>query len=252
MKIAVVGAGAIGGVVGGYLTQAGNDVTLVDIAKDDVEAMQQAGLTLEIGSQILTIPVKAIEMEQFAALESEIDLIILAVKGQHTEDALRPILHRLHPGSAVLSMQNGLCERVIASMVGEERTIGCFVNLFADYLEPGRIQYGGQGSLYIGELNGEISPRLEQVHRLLQAWGPAQMTDNIWGYLWSKLAYGAVLTATALVDETMANVMEPMENRELMFAVASETLAVAHRLRITPEAFDDWEPASIYPPGNRE
>ncbi|UOF89001.1 2-dehydropantoate 2-reductase [Fodinisporobacter ferrooxydans] len=253
MKVYVVGAGAIGGVVGGYLSKAGYDITLADIAKEHIEAIKASGLTIDVDNQKINIPVKAIDAEEFARQECQnVDLVILAVKAQHTEQALRPIIHHLHFNSIVLSMQNGLCENVIASIIGKERTMGCFVNLFADYMEPGVIQYGGVGSLYIGELDGKITPRLEQIHQMLLAWGPAQMTNNIWGYLWSKLAYGAVLTATALVDETMADVIEPMENRELLFVLASETLSVANRLEISPMGFDDWEPTLIYPKETRD
>lgn len=253
MKIAIVGAGAIGGVVGGYLAKAGYDVTLVDIAKEHIEALKAAGLTLEIDSEKINIPVKAQHVEEFASQsEHDVDLLILAVKAQHTAEALKPVIHRLHQDSVVLSMQNGLCENVIASLVGKERTMGCFINLFADYMEPGVIQYGGVGSLYIGELNGEITPRLQNIHQMLLAWGPAQITNNIWGYLWSKLGYGAVLTATALVDDTMANIIEPAENRKLFFDLASETLAVANQLGITPMGFDDWEPTMVYPVETRD
>lgn len=253
MKIAVVGAGAIGGVVGGCLAKAGYDVTLVDIAKEHVEAMNASGLTLEVEQEKINIPVRAIHSEAFAAQTGqEVDLLILAVKAQHTEEALRPMLHHLHANSVVLSMQNGLCENVIATLVGKERTMGCFVNLFADYLEPGVIQYGGVGSLYIGELDGQITERLEQIHHMLLSWGPAKTTDNIWGYLWGKLAYGAVLTATALVDETMADIMEPLDNQELFAALATETLAVANGAGVSPMGFDDWEPSLIYPAENRD
>jgi 2-dehydropantoate 2-reductase len=253
MKISVVGAGAIGGVVGGYLAKEGYDVTLVDILKEHVEALKTGGLTLEIDNEKINIPVKALHAEEFAAQsEQDVDLLILAVKAQHTAEALCPVIHRLHQDSIVVSMQNGLCENVIASLIGKERTMGCFINLFADYMEPGIIQYGGVGSLYIGELDGQITPRLQKIHQILLAWGPAQLTNNIWGYLWSKLGYGAVLTATALVDDTMANTIEPLETRELFFDLASETLAVANRLKITPMGFDDWEPTLVYPIESRD
>src|SRR5439155_523636 len=88
---------------------------------------------------------------------------------------------------------------VRAGHIGAARTIGAFVNFGADYLGPGRVMYGGTGALYLGELNGPISARvrgLEEVFRscLLPA---TQATSNIWGFLWGKLGYGAMLFATA-------------------------------------------------------
>lgn len=255
MKIVIVGAGAIGGVVGGYLAKAGVDVLFVDKAADHVKAMQQTGLTIKTLEETFTVPVQAITMEEFAGEKeplSDVDAVILAVKAQHTEDAVLQFKHRLHDQLYVVSMQNGLCEDIIASHIGRERTMGSFVNLFADYMGPGEIEYGGVGSLFIGELDGNTTPRLEELHRVLKHWGNAQITDNIWGYLWSKLGYGAVLTATALVDEKMADVIEPVENRKLFFALASEVLAVAESKGIRCMGFDGWEPSLVYPLETRD
>lgn len=255
MKIVIVGAGAIGGVVGGYLAKNGIDVLFVDKAEDHVEVMNESGLTIQTLEETFVIPVKAVTMDHFSTDTEplhDVDAVILAVKAQHTEDAITQFKHRLFDKQYVVSMQNGLCENVIASRIGKERTIGAFVNLFADYMGPGVIEYGGIGSLYIGELDGSVTPRLETLHQVLLNWGNAQITDNIWGYLWSKLAYGAVLTATALVDEKMADVIDPIDNRDLFFALASEGLAVANRLGITCEGFDDWEPNLVYPADTRD
>ena len=249
MKITVWGAGAIGGVVGAYLVRAGEDITFIDIAEDHVRAMNEKGLTIETLEGDFTVPVKAMTVEKFRKSGELLDVVFLAVKAQHTEHAVREFAGRLQENSVVVSMQNGLCEEVIAAIIGEERTIGSFVNLFADYMKPGVIQYGGIGSLYLGELDGSITPRLRELHEKLLHWGNAQMTENIWGYLWGKLAYAAILAATALVDEKMADVIDPKENREMFVDLARETLEVAHKLNIKPEGFDDWEPSLVYPVG---
>jgi 2-dehydropantoate 2-reductase len=252
MKITIVGSGAIGGVIGAYLARAGENVTFVDIAEDHVEAMKKSGLTIETLDGNMNVPVKAMTVDEFVASGETMDVVFLAVKAQHTEQAVRQFMNRLHEKSVVVSMQNGLCEDIISSLIGSDRTIGCFVNLFADYMRPGVIQYGGVGSLYIGELDGSLTPRLSNIHKVLQHWGDAKITDNIWGYLWGKLAYGAILTSTALVDETMADIIEPKENREFFVELASETLSAADKLRLTPMGFDDWEPSQIYPVEKRD
>ncbi|MFB5192544.1 ketopantoate reductase family protein [Alicyclobacillus fastidiosus] len=251
----IVGAGAIGGVVGGYLAKAGVDVLFVDQAKDHVTAMQQAGLTIQALDGAFNVPVAAVVMDDFVAEQAplaNVDAVFLAVKAQHTEEAITQFKHRLTEKTYVVSMQNGLCENIIASHIGESRTVGAFVNLFADYQGPGVIEYGGVGSMYIGEMDGRMTPRLEALHDVLLHWGNVQMTDNIWGYLWSKLAYGAVLTATALVDATMADVIDPNDNRSLLFALASEVLAVADKLHIPCNGFDDWDPNLVYPVQGRD
>jgi 2-dehydropantoate 2-reductase len=252
MQIAVVGAGAIGGVVGAYLARNGTDITLVDKDEAHVQVMKDSGLTIETLDGMFTVPVQAVTVQEFSAAPSTVDVVLLAVKAQHTKEAVQALAHKLHDASFVVSLQNGLCENVIADSIGSQRTMGAFVNLFSDYIKPGYIQYGGVGSMYLGELNGQLTSRLRTLHELLQQWGDARITENIFGYLWSKLAYGAILTATALVDEAMADVIDPAENRELMFAIASEVLAVADRLHIQPMPFDDWEPALVYPESTRD
>src|SRR4029453_359316 len=107
-----------------------------------------------------------------------------------------------------------------------ERTIGAFVNFSADYLEPGLIHFGGRGTFVIGELDGSLTPRLRALQSALGHWGDVQLTDNIWGYLWGKQAYGAMLFATALTNDSMADAIDA--HRAVMLELAREVLRVAH------------------------
>ncbi len=247
MNITIIGAGGIGGVIGGYLERKRDNVTLVDLMEEHVNKMQQDGLEIKGNHESFIVPVKAITMNELLETKKPLELVFLCVKAQHTIEAVNMFTHLLTPASAVVSFQNGLCEQEIAKLIGEDRTIGCFVNFFSDYIEPGVIQYGGVGSLYIGELNGVISPRVENIVERLKVWGDAKVTDNIWGYLWGKLAYAAVLSATALTDETIADILEPEKNRKMLLDLASETLAMAHAKHVKPMGFDDWEPSLFYP-----
>ncbi len=183
--------------------------------------------------------------------DDPLDVVLLAVKSQHTEEALAGVIHRFGPHSCVVSLQNGLCEQIIAGIIGPQRTIGCFVNFSADYLEPGIITYGGSGSLYLGELDGAPSTRVQTLAHALSSWGPVSVTANIWGYLWGKLGYAAMLFATALADETMADVID--RYRPLMVELAAEVYAVAAREGVVVEPFDNVEPGLFYPrEGRRE
>lgn len=246
MRITIIGAGAIGGVVGAFLANNGENVTMIDLNEEHVTKIQQDGLKIQ-GVKPLTVKVPIMTMKEFLETESSLDLVFLCVKAQHTTDAINMFKHKLTPSSVVVSFQNGLCEQEIASLIGEERTVGCFVNFFSDYIEPGLIQYGGVGSIYIGELNGEVTPRVKDIVNRLKAWGDAKVTDNIWGYLWGKLAYAAVLSATALTNETIADMLESEKDCKMLLDLASEVLAVANHNKVTPMGFDDWEPSLYYP-----
>jgi len=146
----------------------------------------------------------------------------------------------------VISAQNGLNELAIAEVVGAERTIGAFVNFGADYIEPGVIHYGGRGAVVVGEIDGRITPRVTQIR---DAWldfdDRAQIPSNIWGYLWGKEAYGAMLFATALTNESIADALAMPAYRDLYIALGREVLAVAEARGITPEAFDGFDPYAI-------
>ncbi len=111
----------------------------------------------------------------------------------------------------MLSAQNGLNEIAIAKAVGDERTMGCFVNFGADWLGPGEILFGNRAAVVVGEIDGSIRDRTRTMHERLKIFEPAAvLTDNIWGYLWGKLAYGAMLFATALTTDSMtANFADP-------------------------------------------
>ena len=110
-------------------------------------------------------------------------MVILAVKALHTESAAPQLLPYLAGDGSIVSLQNGLNEETIAAIVGPERTVGAHINWSADYLEPGRILHGGTGSFHVGELDGQITPRVQQLADVFSEFTETRTTDNIWGYL---------------------------------------------------------------------
>ena len=252
MEITVIGAGAIGGVLGAHLVKAGNKITFCDKDQEHVHAMNSQGLRIEGPDETFTVECDAYTPEQLVKVNKVLDTVFLCVKAQHTREALKPFLHLIGEKTNVVSFQNGLCENEIASLIGREKTIGCFVNFSADYLEPGRILYGGVAALYLGELDGQISQRVTDLQKILQCWGPAQVTDNIWGYLWGKMSYAGLLYATALVDETMASVVRKVDLRDTLMELCSEILEVADKEGVKPIGFDDWVPDLVYPRESRD
>jgi 2-dehydropantoate 2-reductase len=247
MQITVVGAGAIGGTIGAYLARAGHSILFCDAAEEHVAAINQHGLTIRSWAEEFSVSAPAVQPSD---LRGPLGLVLLAVKAQHTASAMDLIAPLLAADGLVVSLQNGLNEQTIAARVGPQRSIGCLVNFSADYLEPGLVHYGGPGTLKIGELDGSVTPRLEQLGELLGAWGAVELTSNVWGYLWGKLGYGNMLYATALADASMAEVID--RYRLLMVELAAEVYEVAEQLGIQPEAFDGVEPALYYPRERRD
>ena len=242
MRFTVVGAGAIGGTLGAYMARAGEQVEFADRAADHVAVMKSKGLTIKAFDGTFTLPVTAVTLEE---LKGPLDVVLLAVKAQDTEAAVVSILPLLGAGSAVVSLQNGLCEAVIASLIGAQRTVGAFINYNADYLDPGVIHYAGPGAFFVGEIDGSTSRRVNEMVRRFSHWGTVRATTNIFGYLWAKLGYANMLYATALVDAPMADVIDP--HRKLMVELACEVYDAAAAESVHPEPFDNVEPDLYHP-----
>jgi len=241
VTITVFGAGAIGGITGAALARAGHDVLLVDKAEDHVAAVNAGGLTIERRDGAYTVPVRAITPDK---LGPGLDLVLLAVKSQDTPAALQVLVPRLAESGAIVSMQNGLNEELIAAAVGERRTVGCLVNWAADWTAPGRILHGGEGALVLGELDGRRSARVDALAKLLEVVAPTRVSDNILGYTWAKHVYGALLVATAVVDAHVYEVVERSpEVQRMLIALVMESMAVAEAAGIRLEPFDEYEPA---------
>ncbi len=239
----VVGAGAIGGTLAFHLARAGHPVTVVDADPEHLDAIRTRGISVQRDGTTSVTRVRAAVHPAEASVgdaPADIGRVLLAVKAQATERALDWVAPRLAPDGFVVSLQNGLNENVIAARVGAQRTVGAFVNLFADVIAPGEILDGGLGALVVGEMDGPVSDRVTSVVDDLQAWGPAQVTDNVPGFLWSKLGFGAMLTATALADAPMADLIDA--NREVMYRLTAEVFAVAAAFGVRLEPFDAFDP----------
>ena len=245
MRCLVWGAGAIGGTMGAYLARAGHDVTMVDNVDEHVAAIDRDGIRITGPIAEFTQRVPAFTP---ATLAGEWNTIMLATKAHHTEAATRALLPHLSAAGCVISVQNGLNELTIAEIVGPERTVGAFVNFGADYMEPGVILHGSRAAVVVGEIDGRITPRVIAIR---DAWRDfddrAIVTPNIWGFLWGKEAYGAMLFATALTNESIADALAMPAYRHLYVALAREILAVAKARGVTPEAFDGFDPAAYLP-----
>ena len=245
MRCLIWGAGAIGGVLGAHLARAGHDVTLVDVVGEHVDAINRDGLRGAGPMAEFTARPPAFTPQ---TLTGSWDTIVLATKAHHTGVAVRALVPHLTAGGCVVSAQNGLNELVIAEVVGTARTMGAFVNFGADYLEAGLIHYGGRGAVVVGEIDGRLTPRVIAVGDAWRDFDPqAIVTPNIWGYLWGKEAYGAMLFATALTNESIADALAMREHRPLYIALAREILAVAAARNIHPESFDGFEPSAYLP-----
>jgi 2-dehydropantoate 2-reductase len=249
-RMLIWGAGAIGGTVAAYLGRAGLRITVVDANANHVRAIRERGLAITGPIETFTEKMPAFTPDE---IEGVWDTVFLCVKALHTEAAARQVAPHLGADGVVVSLQNGFNEIAIARVVGESRTMGAFINFGADVIEPGEVHVGGRGAVVVGELNGRHTARLERVWQALRHFEPdAITTANIWGYLWGKMGYGALLFASALTEASIVDVLNSPGARPVLTALAREAMAVAEAEGVTVLGFNGYDPAAFGQAGTRE
>lgn len=239
----VWGGGAIGGTIAGYLARAGEPVVLVDVNRDHVAAINRDGLSMagRGGSFRARLPAR-----HPSHVTGRFGLVLLCVKAHQTEAAIDRIAGLLAPDGVVVSLQNGLCELTIMQVVGMVRTIGATINFGAYQTAPGEVLVGNSGTIVVGELDGRVTPRARAVARLLGHFEPGTMvTDNIWGYLWGKVAYSTLIKASALDNAPMSEFFTDPRWRALQLGLVREVLRVARAENIAVARFDGFDPSAF-------
>lgn len=243
--ITVVGAGGIGGTVGAFLAAAGERVTVVDRSAPHLEAIRGGGLLVDglFGERRVKFESALFPQE----LKDPVGFVILAVKSQDTDDALASVAPLLADDGFIVSLQNGLNERRIAEIVGPSRTIGAMVHMVADHVGPGHVTRFTEGEFHIGELDGKITPRIEEVANRISQAVPVHVTENIWGYVWAKQVYSCLLVATALVDAPSSEILKPEWSKRIFVALMGEAVEAALADGIRFGTYDRLDPRIMLP-----
>ena len=197
-RIAVLGAGAIGSCVGADLTKTGHDVTVIDQWPQHVEAMKAAGLRISMPDEELEIRVDARHLCELASLNRTFDLVLMAVKSYDTRWMAELIRPYLAADGTLVAMQNGMNDEAVSDIVGRERTVGCVVELSGEIYTPGIVQRDTTrpGTWFaVGELDGTITPRVEEIRTILSNVAVVDVSDNILGAKWTKLIANSMTMA---------------------------------------------------------
>jgi 2-dehydropantoate 2-reductase len=253
--IAFIGAGAVGGYVGGHLTRAGENVSLVDPWAEHVEQMRAHGLQLSGTQGEHSVAVKALHIADVQSfVRKPVDIAIICTKSYDTEWAATMIRQYLAPDGFVVSMQNSINEERIAGVVGWGRTVGCIISTISvNAFKAGHIlryqQPGGKkhAVFCVGEAHGRTTPRASELARILSAVDRAEVTDNLWGERWTKLSTNTIthglLGATGLDNRVVY--LERGKMHRLGVKLGAEAVAVgrAHGFQLGTVLGlqpDDW------------
>lgn len=210
-RIAMVGAGALGGYVGGYLARGGQDVTLIDMWPENIEAIRARGLELDgvTPEEKFTVRnVKTMHLTEVQSLSREkpIDIAFVSVKSYDTEWATMLIKPYLAPDGYVVSLQNCVNEEKIAGIVGWGKTLGVIASVISvEMHDAARIRRtaakgGAQHTVFrIGEVHGNITPRVQELLEMFSKIDSAKATTNLWGERWSKLSQNGMRNGVSAV-----------------------------------------------------
>ena len=185
------------------MAQAGEDVTLVDMWPENVEAIRSRGLRISHLRDVpeFAVPVRALHITELQGLSKEkpIDIAFICVKSYDTASATMMVRQYLAPGAFVVSLQNCMNETAVAGIVGWGRTVGAIASsITVDLCEAGHVRRaaGKSGAKHtvfrVGEVHGRVTDRIKEVGRLLTLSDSMQVTSNLWGERWSKLVTNAM------------------------------------------------------------
>ncbi len=233
MRIGVMGAGAVGCYYGAMLALAGHEVRLVG-RPAHAEAMRRDGLRLEIRSQLKSVRVEA---GSEAALLRGTELVLFCVKSTDTDRAAAAMEPHLEPGTAVLSLQNGVdnAERLAGAL--RQEVIAAVVYVATEMAGPGHVRHHGRGELVIGR-----SASSERIAAMFRAAGvPVDVSDNVLGALWAKLIVNCAYNAlSAIAQLPYGRLVQGEGVTAVMRDVVDECLAVASAARVRVPG-DSWQ-----------
>lgn len=246
-RILIIGAGAVGGYVGAHMTAAGVNVTLVDAWPEHVQAMRERGLVVNgmNGAGSVETSVRALHISDVPQLvrEQPFDVALVAVKAYDTAWATQLVLPYLHSTGCVVSLQNGINEETIAAIAGWQRTLGISVAaLAAELVAPGRIVRNSplgddkKAGLRVGELHGQLTPRVQLLCELLAHGDTCKVTTNLWGERWSKLTINAMRNGLSALSGMSGKERDThVLARELSIRLGSSCVRVGRALGLALE-----------------
>lgn len=230
MKIAIIGAGAMGCLYGGKLSAVpDNKVYLLDVWKEHVNAINKDGLYMEENGELFNY--ENLTAATDAQTVGVVDLAIIFVKSTLTKQAVETNKAVFGENTVALTLQNGMgnVER-ICSEIGTEKVIAGTTAHGATMLGPGKMRHAGQGKTVIGELSGETSERIKKIATVFDEAGlQVEISENVMGLVWDKLLVNVGINAlTAITRLTNGELLLYPEIEELLEDAVKEGVVVAN------------------------
>ncbi|MGH7855451.1 MAG: ketopantoate reductase family protein [Candidatus Binatia bacterium] len=243
-RILVIGTGPIGGIIGGRLARAGQDMTFVDVDKEHVAAIREKGLQVDVPDGPFNVKIDIVFPDE---IRGQYDTGLIAVRSHYTPDAMATVLPRLNGDGILVSMQNGINPPLLEDKVGPDRTVGMGIRMGCRKVGPGHVQTDIRGHLYIGHLHGRTTPRLESLAKLLHTVMETEISDNILGVLWSKLTYTCLGYYGSLADASLAASCADEAGRGNLTEFFAEVVSVGAALGARWIPLAEYNPPDFHP-----
>ena len=230
MKIAVFGAGGVGGYFGARLAAAGEKVAFI-ARGPHLAAMRRGGL--RVLSPLGDVHVAKVEATDDPGVVGPVDIVLFCVKLYDTESAGRRLAPLIGPDTAVVSLQNGVdSEDALAKVIGPKYVVGGVAYISATIESPGVIRHmNRQAKLIFGEVDGRPSPRLDRLRdACVKAGGgvTADVAPDIERLIWEKFVFLASLAAvTGVTRAALGPILADADMRAMFAAAMGEVMAVA-------------------------
>ena len=241
MKMAVMGAGSLGTIVGALITKGGHAIDLVDVNSEHVKSLNAGGAKIT-GLMELTQPVRALTPDK---MTGGYDIIFYLTKTTQNKSALPYVVKNLKSDGVLVCMQNGIPEDAAIQAIGKERVLGGIVGWGATWESPGvsKLTSKQENMTYdVGELDGRQTKRLDTVVEVLKSAGLPEKTTNLMGIRWTKLTVNSAFsTMSAVAAGTYGDVLDNPAALCCAAHIWRESLAVARAADIKPELIQGFD-----------
>ena len=240
-RYAFVGAGGIGGLIGSAMARGGCDVTFVERWAEHARALDEEGVRISGSRGEHRVRVPSITPDRLGEL-SPLDVVVVAVKSHDTREALEQLLPHATADTVFVSMQAGMNLHLYEEVVGRERTVAANPHFGGALVDPGHLEAGFPNYVWLGELDGGISERVQRVQQGFLHWGPTYLTTNVQGVVWSKFCFGSQTVLSSVTDLGTGAAMDDERARLAAGELVREVIRVSDALGIELAAFDFFDP----------
>ena len=256
-RIAVMGAGAVGGYVGGHLSRLGHDITLIDPWPEHVETVRAQGLNLygmtEEERCTVRLPILHLTEVQGFVKQRPVDIAVISVKSYDTEWATLMMRQYLAPGGFVVSLQNCINEERIAGIVGWGRVVGCIAAAISvDLYQAGHIRRtvpkgdAAHTVFRVGEVHGRSTERVRLLAEMLAGIDSVKVTQNLWGERWSKLCLNGMRNGVSAATGLPGNEIDRNEAiRRFSIQLGGEAVRIGQALGYQLEHIGKLDPEKL-------